>query len=402
MSNQGKYKIKTVSELTGFSATLLRAWERRYDFLSPSRVVGKHRLYTEGDLKVLYKVRELLASGRSIGEVAVLGRSALLQPAAINPPRANPQPPSKNIPGDTRKLLLELVNPELQVHANSRWSGENLGVSLRRLRPQDLATVLRIYQSVHGYYELWLYTQDAPNPEVLNEKLQPFRNKEFQSQISQLGGSLESTSDLLVAALEDARWGALPALIERAEPGNLDLGQLQICALLARDHAKMLRNAFYDLDDTLTSADSSLKAHGLTSIISKLSQFEWRGLEVKACAEFQGAITSRCLETAALDRVLYDLLRRAGQSSPAHCQVWAIPLHQSLLRIALSVAGDFRPFETRDLATYAVANAVGVSREQALQQQYLGHRLVKGQTWAWFHWPTYQPPPGVHLCNCQP
>lgn len=402
MSDQGKYKIKTVSELTGFSATLLRAWERRYDFLTPSRVVGKHRLYTEGDLKVLYQVKELLAAGRSIGEVAVLGRNALLQPTTISPPKANPQPPGSSIPSDIRATLWDLASPGLRVHAKTRWSGENLGVSLRKLAPKDVAAVLRIYQCVHGFYELWLYSQDSPNLQLLRDQLTPFRDKEFQSQTSQLGASTESDCEFLTAALEDARWGALPALIERAEQESLDLSQLRICALLARDHAKILRNAFYDLDGTLTSADSSPKAHGLTSFMSKLAQLEWGGLEVKSSAEFQGAITSRCLETAALDRVLYDLLRRAGHSSPAQCQVWAIPLQHPLLRIALSFEGSFRSFQAQDLTTHAVAYAVGVSREEALEQKYLGHCQVQGKTWAWFHWPTYQPPPGVHLCNCQP
>ena len=74
----GRYKIKTVSERFGFSATLLRAWERRYDFLEPERLDSGHRLYTDDDLKVLNAVKLLLDRGQSVGEVAALGREALL------------------------------------------------------------------------------------------------------------------------------------------------------------------------------------------------------------------------------------------------------------------------------------------------------------------------------------
>lgn len=75
----GRYKIKTVAERCGFSATLLRAWERRYDFLEPERLDSGHRLYTDDDLKVLKAVKLLLDRGQSVGEVAALGREALLR-----------------------------------------------------------------------------------------------------------------------------------------------------------------------------------------------------------------------------------------------------------------------------------------------------------------------------------
>lgn len=74
----GLYKIKTVAERSGFSANLLRAWERRYDFLEPDRQPSGHRLYSEKDLRVLRSVKELLDRGYSVGEAAAMGRDALL------------------------------------------------------------------------------------------------------------------------------------------------------------------------------------------------------------------------------------------------------------------------------------------------------------------------------------
>jgi DNA-binding transcriptional MerR regulator len=75
----GRYKIKTVAERSGFSATLLRAWERRYDFLQPERQPSGHRLYSDEDLRVLRSVKLLLDRGQSVGEVATMGREALLR-----------------------------------------------------------------------------------------------------------------------------------------------------------------------------------------------------------------------------------------------------------------------------------------------------------------------------------
>ncbi len=76
------YKVGAVRRLTGFSPELLRAWERRYGILKPVRGKGGQRLYTTEDLRLLHHIRRLLAQGRSIGELAALGREALLSSSA--------------------------------------------------------------------------------------------------------------------------------------------------------------------------------------------------------------------------------------------------------------------------------------------------------------------------------
>jgi DNA-binding transcriptional MerR regulator/methylmalonyl-CoA mutase cobalamin-binding subunit len=78
---QGPYKMRTIGRLTGYSPELLRAWERRHGLLEPLRGSGGHRLYTEDDLQVLLRVRDLINEGRSIGEIARFGRQGLLEEA---------------------------------------------------------------------------------------------------------------------------------------------------------------------------------------------------------------------------------------------------------------------------------------------------------------------------------
>lgn len=73
----------TIAQKTGFSPGLLRAWERRHNLLEPARGQGGHRLYTDDDLFVLRKVKSYLDAGRSIGEIAVLGRSQLLSEKSL-------------------------------------------------------------------------------------------------------------------------------------------------------------------------------------------------------------------------------------------------------------------------------------------------------------------------------
>ena len=83
------YKIKTIASLTGFNPTLLRAWERRYSLLVPTRTDTGHRLYTAEDLRVLRRVRSLLDQGRSIGEIVAQGRNRLLDQGESAPSQAS-------------------------------------------------------------------------------------------------------------------------------------------------------------------------------------------------------------------------------------------------------------------------------------------------------------------------
>ncbi|MBU0965155.1 MAG: cobalamin B12-binding domain-containing protein [Proteobacteria bacterium] len=77
------YKIGTLAKKSGYSPNLLRVWEKRYGFLQPLRGSGGQRLYPEEDLNLLLVIRSELEKGRSIGELALLGRAQLLLSAGL-------------------------------------------------------------------------------------------------------------------------------------------------------------------------------------------------------------------------------------------------------------------------------------------------------------------------------
>jgi DNA-binding transcriptional MerR regulator len=62
------YPIRTISELTGVPTTTLRAWERRYGLLKPSRTPKGHRLYSGKDIDLIRKIVELLKTNHTISE----------------------------------------------------------------------------------------------------------------------------------------------------------------------------------------------------------------------------------------------------------------------------------------------------------------------------------------------
>jgi len=66
------YTIGTLATLTGLSQHTIRAWERRYEALSPKRSDGNRRLYDEEDVERLTVLKRVVQAGHSIGQVAHL------------------------------------------------------------------------------------------------------------------------------------------------------------------------------------------------------------------------------------------------------------------------------------------------------------------------------------------
>ncbi|WP_445001813.1 MerR family transcriptional regulator [Exiguobacterium alkaliphilum] len=63
-----KYSIKTVASLTGVNPTTIRAWERRYQFIVPSRTESGHRLYSEQDVEKIKWVVEKQREGLTVSQ----------------------------------------------------------------------------------------------------------------------------------------------------------------------------------------------------------------------------------------------------------------------------------------------------------------------------------------------
>jgi len=83
--------LRTVSRLTGLSADVIRAWEKRYAVVAPGRGPRGARLYSAADVGQLRLLRRVVGGGRAIGDVARLTRrqlEALVQSARLPSERA--------------------------------------------------------------------------------------------------------------------------------------------------------------------------------------------------------------------------------------------------------------------------------------------------------------------------
>ena len=77
MSDSRPLKVKAVARLSGVSAHTLRAWERRYQAVTPIRTDTGRRIYTTEDVARLRQLGELVDRGFSIGGIANLPKSEL-------------------------------------------------------------------------------------------------------------------------------------------------------------------------------------------------------------------------------------------------------------------------------------------------------------------------------------
>ncbi len=71
-SARGRYRIQAVSSMTGIPAATLRAWERRYGVPTPARTTSSYRLYSDQDVELLRKLRDMCARGIAPAEAAKL------------------------------------------------------------------------------------------------------------------------------------------------------------------------------------------------------------------------------------------------------------------------------------------------------------------------------------------
>ena len=65
-----KHPIQVVSRRTGLTTDVIRAWERRYNAVTPQRAANSRRLYSDLDVEKLSLLHRATSAGRRIGDIA--------------------------------------------------------------------------------------------------------------------------------------------------------------------------------------------------------------------------------------------------------------------------------------------------------------------------------------------
>ncbi len=77
MTSEYKFPIKVVSQMTGLSVHVIRAWEKRYNIVEPDRTDTNRRLYSEEDIEKLRILNDVSHLGHNIGSLANLSLTEL-------------------------------------------------------------------------------------------------------------------------------------------------------------------------------------------------------------------------------------------------------------------------------------------------------------------------------------
>jgi DNA-binding transcriptional MerR regulator len=133
-----RHAIRVVAQRTGLSPALLRAWEKRYGAVTPSRSEGGERLYSDEDVHRLVLLHRVVEEGRNISQVSSLSMEQL--EALVEEDQGDPA-----IPG---------VAPEYR--GSGRWSTGLVAATPARERHELGALLSAVSAAAEGWKGVYL------------------------------------------------------------------------------------------------------------------------------------------------------------------------------------------------------------------------------------------------------
>lgn len=221
--------------------------------------------------------------------------------------------------------LATLAPDELINFRTSRYLGDNISVPLAAFVPVDQARVCYVYatlQSLLGVVRAHLDTP-ADGLAALRMFIEQSGWLGVVRSMQQLGDTTSDANDeILNKVVHDIRGGGFQALSIQLQFINYGIWQtddLHRLFFLTRDHLKIMRNAVVGLDQEGYERDRSDNLHGVNLLTEKwqraVHKLRERAATVHVDCSFAGNVSERCLEFAALDRVLYNLMNNAVRNT---------------------------------------------------------------------------------------
>jgi hypothetical protein len=221
-----------------------------------------------------------------------------------------------------------LPEPGLRTPPSLRWAGEGLELPPGILGDADRADLRLLYDALCGTYGEWLSSRTAPDWNDLASRIRAFGEPPLSLALERLGAAPLALGDAIppVAqrALHDLRGGAFfalrlyGALMNREAP---TAEEVEPAVLLARDQAKVVRSLVPSIDPDGYARDRAERAHGMRELVDKWEGFTFPaedasglpGVKVQVECSWRGDLAARCLDAAALDRVVYNLVNNAAR-----------------------------------------------------------------------------------------
>jgi hypothetical protein len=318
------------------------------------------------------------------------------------------------------QVYLQLAPINLRNQSTSRYDGSGFSASLSDFTLVDVELLKVIYENIKSVYDLWLYMKETPQYSLFKNNVEWLRSSEMVNIGKALGSESEYSSPHIHKILHDVRGGALMAMISSATRIAIfdlyhDLEVMRSFVFLARDQAKMMRNAIHDIDIPTRTADERFMIHSVYDYVKKWNHFEYhfeqKVIVIKVRCYYEGNVTTCCLEASALDRVVYNLINNALRFSAGNEIFLTIFLIGDILRWVVEnqitpeniqwlkehVGDDLQDLYKGGISNGGngigltncadlVAASFGISTINAIEDRYISSKVIGSTYYACFHW----------------
>lgn len=210
----------------------------------------------------------------------------------------------------------------MQPYPATRFQYRAAAISVGELPSEDIEVLTNLYQVLQV-----LETEVRPSdgrmqmmPDAICALADSLAYDNAIAALNQLAkhGQMTDLPAPVAKAYHDVRSGSLAALTMLLDLFRLGMGQEELAEqfyMLCRDHLKIMRNCIYDLDVEGFENDLMPVDHNVSLLEEKWSNKRYcipdACAEIQFISRFDGVVSSCCMEFAALDRALYNLINNA-------------------------------------------------------------------------------------------
>jgi signal transduction histidine kinase len=311
-------------------------------------------------------------------------------------------------------------------YRQERYIGEDNGLSLSEFNDRDRDLVRQLYTLLKQSLNQVQTGIEREDPPGALRTLQKLRWKETMAEFSEHFGrelipgvSREKARQIF----HDMRGSALSVAAGRVDLAMLKGNESEESDLYSifyaiRDHLKILRNCVVDLDPERRERDIQRNNHSAALLREKWQEYISPELTIEYIADYDGDISSCCLEFSSLERVLYNMINNAAEhTADGRVRFFVTTLNsereenakfavanrvreEELKQLRARFGEDFSPLFDGgftiggtgvglSVVSRIVANAYGLEHPRdAAADGHVGATVEEGEFLVWAHWPT--------------
>ena len=309
-----------------------------------------------------------------------------------------------------------------------RYVGDDNGAQLSDMHGEHADIVCRIYALLKDALSTLETGISESDPMWVSERL---KNTRFLEKVNRLTHGLttdgydEDTRALLRQVFHDLRGGALTAAYSRIQLAEMKGSEVEMSDVYGaffavRDHLKIMRNCVVDLDPERRARDLQRRTHSASLMREKWEGYADDHARVEYHSDFDGGLSSSCLEFSTVERAMYNLVNNAlSHTADRRVKLFVTVLEpEAPQNVKIATANSVSEVEQAELeqsfdghlgrlfeggfsiggtgiglsvTARMVSRAYGLeSVRMAVERGYVGATLEQGEFIAWMHWPVWQ------------